>query len=355
MKERHAVIGVMSGTSLDGLDIAFCMFNKKHGGWQYRIIYAETVPYTSEWKMRLAGVENLKAIDLALTDIEYGHLIGVLVRSFIRRHNISPDFIASHGHTIYHQPYRRMTLQIGHGAAIAAETGLDVVCDFRTSDVAVGGQGAPLVPVGDRLLFGQFTYCLNLGGFANISYEKHGRRIAFDVCPVNIALNRLAAKAGLEFDEGGALAAQGKLKAGLLHELDGLPYYSAPPPKSLGKEWVLSEFLPLLNSCRIPLKDKMHTLSRHIAGQIAAACDGSRKGSILVTGGGAYNHFLVDLIRMKTLHDLIIPDDPAISFKEALIFAFLGVLRIEGEPNTLRSVTGARRNTIGGAIYAGTP
>jgi anhydro-N-acetylmuramic acid kinase len=355
MNPVYEVIGVMSGTSLDGLDIAFCRFIKKGTRWQYTIIHAETVPYTPDWKVRLASVEGLKAVDLARADADYGHFIGWQVRDFIRRHKIRPGLIASHGHTIFHQPQHAMTLQIGHGAAIAAETGLDVVCDFRTSDVALGGQGAPLVPVGDKLLFGQFTHCLNLGGFANISYGNRGRRIAFDVCPANIVLNRMAAKAGMEFDRGGALAAKGNLNSVLLRNLDRLPYYSSPPPKSLGKEWVLSDFLPLLDSCRIPVKDKLHTLSHHIAGQIAAACGGRRKGTILVTGGGAYNHFLVDLVRMKTHHDVIIPDDPTISFKEALIFAFLGVLRISGEPNALRTVTGARRDSTGGAIYAGTP
>lgn len=355
MSQPRGVIGVMSGTSLDGLDITYCQFNRKDNRWQYRIVHAETIPYTPAWKKRLAGVEGLRALDLAMADADYGHFIGVQVTSFIKRYKIRPDLIASHGHTIFHRPQQAMTLQIGHGAAIAAETGLDVVCDFRTSDVALGGQGAPLVPVGDKLLFGQFTYCLNLGGFANISYENRRRRIAYDICPANIVINRLASKAGLEFDRGGSLAAQGNLNRALLRELDRLPYYSAPPPKSLGKEWVLSEFLPLLNSCRIPLIDKLHTLSHHIAGQIAAGCGGHRKGTILVTGGGAYNHFLVDLIRMKTHHDVVIPDDPTISFKEALIFAFLGMLRISGETNALRSVTGARRDSIGGAIYAGTP
>ena len=354
MKKPFPVIGVMSGTSLDGLDMAFCLFSKKNGRWQYRIGSAETAHYSPEWKQRLKGVGEMKAVDLAFADTEYGHLIGTLVRNFIRRHKIEPVLIASHGHTVFHRPRQGMTLQIGHGAAIAAETGIETVCDFRTTDVAMGGQGAPLVPVGDRDLFGQFTFCLNLGGFANVSYDHRGKRIAFDICPVNVVLNMLAATKGMEFDRGGALAAAGNLYVPLLQALDRLPFYSAPPPKSLGKEWVMSEVMPVLGSFRIPVKDKLHTFGHHIAGQIAAACSGKRKGTILVTGGGAYNHFLVDLVRMMTPHEVIIPDDLTISFKEALIFAFLGMLRVTGQLNTLRSVTGARSDTIGGAVYAGT-
>ena len=355
MKKIFPVIGVMSGTSLDGLDIAYCEFSRDKRGWQYRIVFAETVAYSQEWKQRLAEVERMSASDLAFAHAEYGHLIGKEVKRFIRHYKIRPSWIASHGHTIFHQPGKGMTLQIGSGAAIAAETGIETVCDFRTTDVALGGQGAPLVPVGDQLLFGHFTYCLNLGGFANISCERRGKRIAFDVCPVNIVLNRLAGLDGQDYDHGGALAASGKLNDSLLGVLDRLPYYSAPPPKSLGKEWVLSEIMPLLDSSPIPLKDKMHTFCHHIAGQIAKAAGSGREGTMLVTGGGAYNQFLVDLIGSHTKHRIIIPDDHTIAFKEALIFAFLGILRVYGQPNSLRSVTGARTDAVGGAVYAGIP
>ena len=353
MKQQYRVIGVMSGTSLDGLDIASCIFTPENDGWQYTIEQAQTVSYTPAWKKRLANVESLNALDLAITHADYGHLIGSAVNRFIRRHHLRPDFIASHGHTIFHQPSRKMTLQIGDGAAIAAETGLPVVCDFRTNDVALGGQGAPLVPAGDRQLFHQYAFCLNLGGFANVSYESRNKRIAFDICPVNIVLNRLAGMAGKDYDKDGLLASRGQLNPGLLEELNSLPYYSLRPPKSLGKEWVLSTFNPVIDRSGIPLEDKLHTVCHHMAGQIAKACSGQRKGSILVTGGGAYNRFLIDLLRKQTCHEPVLPDDRTISFKEALIFAFLGVLRVTGQSNTLRSVTGASRDAIGGAIYAG--
>lgn len=356
MKQQITAIGVMSGTSLDGLDIAFCRFRRKNDHWTYRIEHAETIPYTPQWKKKLSSVEDLTAFDLALLDAEYGHLIGQMVSDFTRRNRIRPDLVASHGHTIFHQPHRMMTYQAGKGAAIAAETGITTVSDFRTADVALGGQGAPLVPIGDRLLFGQYTFCLNLGGFANISYESRNKRVAYDICPVNIVLNRLAGKAGLEYDCGGMLASQGRLNPELLSELDALPYYSKRPPKSLGKEWVLSEFMPVLNHYQASLKDKLYTVCHHMAYQItAAASAGTGKGSILVTGGGAYNQFLVELIRMRSPHTLFIPDDLTLSFKEALIFAFLGVLRVTGQPNTLRSVTGAKKDSIGGAVWAATP
>ena len=355
MKRQFTVIGVMSGTSLDGLDIACCRFTFAKNTWHYAIDQAETVPYTTAWKKRLSSVERLSALDLALTDTEYGHLVGRLVKDFIRRKRVKADFVASHGHTIFHQPHKGMTFQIGLGAAIAAECGLTVVSDFRTSDVAMGGQGAPLVPVGDRHLFGQYTYCLNLGGFANISFESRSKRIAYDICPVNIVLNHLAGKAGMEYDQGGSLASQGKLNLDLLSALDRLPYYSQKPPKSLGKEWVISEFFPVLNCFRIPLKDKLYTVCSHMAFMIASATRSHEKGTILVTGGGAYNRFLVENLRMQTPHTLFIPDNLTVSFKEALIFAFLGVLRMTGQPNALRSVTGAKHDTIGGAVYAATP
>jgi anhydro-N-acetylmuramic acid kinase len=354
VKKQFTVIGLMSGTSLDGLDIACCHFNLQKGHWKYRIECAETIPYTPDWKRRLSSVENRTALDLALIDAEYGHHIGRLAADFIRKKKVRPDFIASHGHTVFHQPRRRMTFQVGKGAAIAAETGIDVISDFRTSDVALGGQGAPLVPVGDRLLFGDYSACLNLGGFANISYETKNRRIAFDICPVNIVLNRLAAKKGMEFDSGGKLAQQGKLHRDLLLDLNDIRYYSLKPPKSLGKEWVLEEFIPVLNRYRIPVNDKLHTVCHHMAGVIASASESAVKGSLLVTGGGAFNHFLIGLIRAKSRQTLVVPDDLTVSFKEALIFAFLGVLRMTGSPNALRSVTGARKDSIGGAVWAAT-
>jgi anhydro-N-acetylmuramic acid kinase len=353
MKNGLSAIGIMSGTSLDGLDIVFCSFEKTKGKWGYRILFAETYPYTVPWRTRLAGVENGSALDLALTDAEYGHYIGVKTRKFIQKHAVSPALIASHGHTIFHQPGRGMTLQIGNGSAIAAETGIPVVSDFRSLDVALGGQGAPLVPAGDRLLFGEYDFCLNLGGFANISYESRGKRTGYDICPVNIVLNRLAAGTGHAFDKGGRLAASGKADLRLLKKLNDLPFYKLIPPKSLGKEWVLSTFWPVVGRSRIPVQDKLHTLCLHIAQQISVSCKRSRKSRVLVTGGGAWNSFLVETIRDHSPHQFVVPDPHTVNFKEALIFAFLGVLRMEGEANALASSTGASADNSGGAVWSG--
>jgi anhydro-N-acetylmuramic acid kinase len=264
---------------------------------------------------------------------------------------LKPDFIASHGHTIFHQPGRKLTSQIGKGSAIAAETRLPVVCDFRSLDVALGGQGAPLVPVGDMLLFSSYTCCLNLGGFANISYDESGRRIAFDICPANIVLNHFASQLHKACDENGDLARQGSLHQPMLDTLNNLPFYRMKPPKSLGKEWVLSEIHPVLQQFDLPVEDKLRTFVEHIAVQIAFAIRTDDSASMLVTGGGAFNSFLIERICEKTALRVMLPDLLTINFKEALIFAFLGVLRWREEINCLSSYTGADSDNIGGAVY----
>ncbi|MCX6248385.1 MAG: anhydro-N-acetylmuramic acid kinase [Bacteroidetes bacterium] len=350
-KETYRATGLMSGTSLDGVDIAFCTFEKTETEWSYRIEKAETIPYPDTWKNRLSGLENQDALTFAKADSEYGHYLGKITDRFLRKHDLKPFFIASHGHTIFHQPGSGFTSQIGKGPAIAAETGYPVVCDFRSTDVAFGGQGAPLVPAGDRFLFGEYTYCLNLGGFANISFEKSGQRIAFDICPANIVLNYLVASLEKEYDDGGKSARRGKLHKPLLEALDSLIFYQTPPPKSLGKEWVLAEVHPLLNQFAIPVEDKLRTYTEHIAGQVVRVAGKTDTGSLLITGGGAFNTFLIEKIRENARLTVILPDPLTINFKEALIFAFLGVLRWRGEVNCLKSVTGARIDTIGGAIY----
>ncbi len=377
------ILGLMSGTSLDGLDIAYCQFERIEERWNYQILQAETIPYSSEWKNRLLHIDKRSAGDLALADSELGHLMGQMTREFIDRHLIKPEFIASHGQTIFHSPGERWTTQIGKGAAIAAETGMPVVCDFRSTDVALGGQGAPLVPIGDRLLFAEYNYCLNLGGFTNISYEKDDRRIAYDICPANIVLNTLASQAGKQFDNNGDLARSGTLIPELLESLNNLPFYRQPPPKSLGKEWVESYINPLLDPIirhpasgirhpvsgirhpasgirhqasdiadpvsRIP--DLLYTFVEHIAIQVGKSTGINRVDKLLITGGGALNQFLIERIRYHTIPQVFLPDLQTIQFKEALIFAFLGLLRWRDEVNCLSSVTGASRDNIGGAIY----
>jgi anhydro-N-acetylmuramic acid kinase len=350
-KDNYRVTGLMSGTSLDGVDIAFCTFSLKSGKWTYILEKAETIAYSNEWKTRLSNLENERAIEFVKTDAEYGHYLGKITKEFHQKHNLIPDFIASHGHTIFHRPERKFTSQIGDGSSIAAETGIPVVCDFRSADIALGGQGAPLVPIGDQFLFGNYDYCLNLGGFANISFKQSDDRIAFDICPVNVVLNHLASFLHKEYDEYGILARNGLLGNPLLEELNTLKYYSIPPPKSLGKEWVLKEVYPLIERFEIPVEDKLRTFTEHIAVQIANIVGTTSQSSMLITGGGTFNNFLIERIRERTGMNLILPDNLTINFKEALIFAFLGVLRWREEINCLKSCTGASHNNIGGAIY----
>jgi Predicted molecular chaperone distantly related to HSP70-fold metalloproteases len=349
MSEYH-VIGLMSGTSLDGLDVARCIFQLQDDKWNYRIAEAKTYPYTPELKQKLANAENLSGLELLFFHNEYGRILGGYVNEFIGNNKTAVDFIASHGHTIFHQPGKGLTFQIGSGAGIAAETGITTICDFRTLDVALGGQGAPLVPVGDKLLFGDFAYCLNLGGFANISYDdESGKRQAYDVCPVNIVINHLVAERGLSYDPQGEIARNGKLNPQLLKALNDLDFYSQVGPKSLGKEWVLSELLPSLQQFDIPLEDKLRTFYEHVAFQIHRII--GKPGEILITGGGAHNLFLIELFKTSIKQKIIVPSSEIVDFKEALIFAFLGVLRFRGEVNCLSTVTGATKDNSGGIIY----
>lgn len=338
----------MSGTSLDGVDLALCEFGEYEG---YNIIAAETVPYDDGWRRRLAQVESGTALELALTHVELGHLYGRLVRDFVAAHGGQADAVASHGHTIFHQPALGLTTQIGDGDAIAAETGLKVVSNFRTLDVALGGQGAPLVPIGDEMLFGQYDACLNLGGIANISYRDGGRRVAFDICPCNMALNRLAVELGLPYDPQGENARRGLVDYYLGETLNRLDYYRVAPPKSLGKEWFLGQFWPAVEASNLPVVDKLRTATEHIATQIAAVLMRQRVGSLLVTGGGAFNRFLLECMAAAAPSvEIGVPDDLIVNYKEALVFALLGYLRLGGRVNTLASVTGARADSVGGIV-----
>ncbi len=343
----------MSGTSLDGLDIAFCIFEKKGEKWNYKIHSSETIKYPDEWNKKLSSIHTSSAYEFALANTEYGYFLGEKINEFIGEQNISGvDLIASHGHTIFHQPEKNFTFQLGSGAAIAGRTGISTVCDFRSLDVALNGQGAPLVPIGDALLFSEFDYCLNLGGIANISFEENGKRIAFDICPVNIVLNQLAQTLGKNYDNEGNLARSGSLNTNLLEKLNNLDYYTVSGAKSLGREWVDEVFFPVLKSFEISVQDKLNTICEHIGFQISKNANGT-KSKMLITGGGAYNTYLVERIKFHSNTEIIIPDKQIIEFKEALIFAFLGLLRFEQKYNSLASVTGASADSIGGAVYLG--
>lgn len=353
MGSRRA-LGIMSGTSLDGLDLALCRFSNTGEQWTYVIENALTVPYPEDWYKKLAGASSLDAFSLLLLHKEYGKYIGEQVNAFLPAENALPDLVASHGHTVFHDPSKGLTFQLGDGAVIAATCGITTACDFRSLDVALGGQGAPLVPIGDELLFGGYDYCLNLGGFANISFRKDKHRLAFDICPVNILLNHLALKSGLSFDRDGNIGRSGKVIDPVLKALDALAYYRTPPPKSLGREWLEHQVLPLVSHHGFIIPDLLRTAYQHIAGQISAVIRDDH-ASVLVTGGGTYNNFLLELISENTGCTLVIPDDKVIQYKEALIFALLGVLRNNHEINCLSSVTGARKDTSSGIVYLPNP
>jgi anhydro-N-acetylmuramic acid kinase len=342
----------MSGTSLDGLDLALCRFEQQADGrWTYRVTAAQSFPYDAALRARLANAISLTAADYALLNVELGESMAATIRTFLDTQDTVPDFIASHGHTVFHRPSLGLTTQIGSGAVIAAHTGITTVCDFRSSDVALGGQGAPLVPIGDELLFGHYDACLNLGGFSNISFRKDGRRIAFDVSPCNMALNYLANRLGFEYDRDGDTARQGTVNLTLLERLNQLEYYQLEGAKSLGKEWFDAVFRPCLDASVLPLADRLRTLTEHIAIQLARASAGRPGETMLTTGGGARNLFLIERLRAIGTKEVVIPDAQTVDFKEAIIFAFLGVLRMRGETNCLCAVTGASRDNCGGAIY----
>ena len=362
--ETYKVIGLMSGTSMDGLDIAYCEITEDNGQWSYKILKSACEPFPVKWKLRLEKLVLQNAITYIKTHTFFGHFIGGQVKSFIEKNNLQGevDFIASHGQTLFHQPENRFTSQIGDGAAIAVQTGLPVICDFRTTDVALGGQGTPIIPVADKLFFSEYKYIMNLGGIANITCKLNDRYIAFDITAVNLILNKLAKKLGQEFDRGGENARKGLMDEQLMEELNASWYYEKDYPKSLSGGWVSKVMIPVVSRHELPVEDKLRTLTEHIAVQISNAVkmvqekEGiniSKSDKMLVTGGGAFNTYLIERIESLAPMSLHVPDDETVNFKEALMIALMGVLRVRNEINCLSSVTGAERDCIGGTIYQG--
>lgn len=343
----HAV-GLMSGTSLDGLDICFARFEKQDE-WTFKILKAETLSYSKNWEDKLRNSIHLSAEELLELNSEYGFYLGKAVRNFIEKHQIGNiDLIASHGHTVFHQPQKKFTLQIGDGRAIKLETNLPVIYDFRSQDVLMGGNGAPLVPIGDELLFSEYDACLNLGGFSNISMKIGDKRIAFDIAPVNIILNKLAQKFNKNFDENGDLARTGKINEDLLSKLNSLDFYSQSHPKSLGIEWCNENIFPLFGD--IETENVMATFTEHTAEQISKIFNNYQLKRVLFTGGGTYNQYLTEKIKTKANTEIVIPEKEIIDYKEALIFALMGVLRYNNEINVLCSATGSFRDHSSGII-----
>jgi anhydro-N-acetylmuramic acid kinase len=380
----YKVIGLMSGSSLDGLDIAYVHLQErvsgaaqKRGGWEFQLVHTACYPYTAEWRQRLVMAPGASALEYQLLHTEYGHFLGRQVLRFIEEHGIQyqVQLIASHGHTALHWPARKMTAQLGDGAALAAVTRINVVSDLRAMDLALGGQGAPIVPIGEKLLLSGYELFLNIGGIANIS--RHGGAgieavgsggapgssgfVAFDVCPAGRMLNELAADEGLAYDEGGALAACGHVDEVLLRKLEALPYYGMGYPKSLSNEFGMQTVLPLIREAGLSTADALRTYTEHIAGQVRRAVETLLIGDggavrLLATGGGAHNTYLVERIQDRLADvgvEVVVPDAALVDYKEALIMALIGVLRWREENNVLASVTGASRDSIGGAVWIG--
>lgn len=341
----------MSGTSLDGIDLAHCIFSiSEENKWSYAIEVTETVAYPASWKTRLQTAVHFSKGRLQTLNTEYTYYLSEAISAFVTKNDLKNlDAICSHGHTILHRPDKGVTLQIGNLPLLAERISVPIVCDFRVQDVRLGGQGAPLVPIGDRLLFGNYDYCLNLGGFANCSFENDGKRIAYDICPVNIVLNRYAELLGLPYDDGGKIAASGELDPRLLETLNELSFYNEIAPKSLGLEWVQQHIFPLLDASSISIENKLRTFTEHIAVQLARQfIVGSE---VLVTGGGAYNLYLLERVRANKEIQFVVPDVTLIEYKEALVFGLLGLLKLREEVNCLASVTGASVDHSSGVVY----
>ena len=350
-KTNFFVIGVMSGTSLDGIDLCYVHFEYV-SSWKFHIIDAQTIGYSEYWQDRLRTGIALSSSKLVQLNNDYTQLLSEVISTFIKKKPEAPiDAVCSHGHTVFHQPNKGKTLQIGNLPEIANYLNQTVVCDFRTQDVTLGGQGAPLVPIGDALLFSNYDYCINLGGFANLSFEQGNKRIAFDICPVNIVLNHYVNPLGLSYDFEGRIASKGTICLPLLNDLNALGFYASHPPKSLGLEWVQEHIIPLIDSYEIELEEIMRTVVEHCAFQISSVLKENNLKKGLHTGGGVYNNFLMQRIASLSLHELTHADPMIIEFKEALIFGFLGVLRLKELPNCLQSVTGASQDHCSGRVY----
>ncbi|XHP72458.1 Anhydro-N-acetylmuramic acid kinase [Arenibacter antarcticus] len=346
----------MSGTSLDGLDLAYCHIWKTPTGWDFDLKETLSIPYSTTLKEKLKNAIFLPAEELLQFHNSYGTWLGKQSKEFIDAHNLEVDFIGSHGHTTHHQPQKGFTFQIGSGQHLANESGTKVICDFRTNDVALGGQGAPLVPIGDRLFFGQYDFCLNLGGISNISFEREGERFAYDIGLANMILNHITQKTNLDYDKDGAIARTGSVNQQMLETLNHLEFYKLPFPKSIGFEWFVEKVIPIVDATQDSMKNLLHTCIHHICDQISTQVElqkNKTNNTLFVTGGGALNGFLMETLQEKLTDKtrVIQPSKTLVEFKEALVFALMAALRQEVANNCLRSVTGAKRDSSGGVIF----
>lgn len=348
---RIYAIGLMSGTSLDGLDICLCEFVQTKGKWSFEIKEGTTIDYSHQLKRELIDCKNLSGEKLWKFHCDYGTWIGKQIGQFMQSVKVPVSLIGSHGHTVFHNPQNGYTTQIGHGAYIAAETGIPCVCDFRSGDIARGGQGAPLVPIGDELLFSEYSFCLNLGGIANISFNDNQQRVAYDICPANMPINLIANQMGFDMDKDGFIGKRGITDNELLNSLNQIDYYRQKGAKSLGREWFEEVFEPIIVVNNVKPENTLRTIYEHIAIQISLSTNHKSTGTILVTGGGAKNKFLIDLISEKCTSKVIVPNPLIVEYKEALIFGFLAILYQNKTLSSLSSATGASVSSVGGCLY----
>lgn len=342
----------MSGTSLDGLDLCIANYQLENQQWKFEILATETLTYSDHWKQQLTNCETISGEKLIKLHFEYGEFLGKSALKFIQNKREQVDFISSHGHTIFHQTEKKITFQLGSGAALAAHSKHKVIADFRSQDVSLGGQGAPLVPAGDVGLFPEFDSCINLGGICNLSFQSKGSLLAYDIAPCNMVLNYLMQKHfNQEFDRGGEISKSGEINLSMLEQLNKLDFYLKKSPKSLGKEWVFNHVVPLIDAAKIAPVNKLCTFNHHIAFQITKAIENEKSiKRILMTGGGSKNNFLIELLKSSGL-SIEIPNVQLIDFKEALIFGYLGIKRVREEVNVFKSVTASAKDTSSGSIY----
>ncbi len=361
----YNVIGLMSGSSLDGLDICFAQIEETRGKWTAQILNADCYAYEENWTQKLQHARQLSVPDFLKLHTEYGRYTGELVHRFIAANELQHKvhFVASHGHTILHEPDAHTSFQLGDGASIAAVLGLPVINDLRALDVALGGQGAPIVPIGDKLLFGDYDLLLNIGGIANISIRKEDNQyIGFDICVANQALNFLAQKMGKAYDEGGTIASSGKVLEEELAKLFNNDFLEKTAPKSLSNEGAMDMVKAFVDNEEYGLADRMNTIVQFIAEQICRSIiqnlpiENLAHRKLLATGGGAFNSYLMQVLsnKLATLDiELTIPEAQIVSYKEALVMALIGTLRWREETNTIASQTGASKDSVGGAFWIG--
>lgn len=346
MTEYH-VLGVMSGSSLDGLDVCLTKFNQS-SSWAYEILAADTLDIPEALKLQLRQSDRLKARSLFLLDQQYGNWMGEQIRHWRSKNKHKVDLIGVHGHTVFHEPKEGFSIQIGNGANVCVATGIPTVDRFREKDIILGGQGAPLVPFGERLLWPQYQVFINLGGIANVATHGSTTR-AWDIAPCNQVLNHLAKLAGKDYDENGQIAREGALDPQWLENLRSLDYFSKPAPKSLSNQWTQEVLHQAPNNIKDALNTYVHFLGEQIAADLKAVPDGQ---VVLITGGGAYNSYLIETIKkMSPGLQFVLPEHQLIAYKEALVFGLMALHRQLELPNVLSSVTGALRDSVSGVLH----